>query len=98
MSTALANRRAAGGGVRSSEPIARAQRGERGTRPALFDPVGGEPTLDEVLASAWEGLTAHRTVACPVCGGSMEPAGAQPHEARGTSAVGRCRSCDSTLS
>jgi hypothetical protein len=38
---------------------------------SLFDDVGGEPTLDEVLSGAWEGLAAHQHVACPVCGGDM---------------------------
>ena len=41
--------------------------------PSLFDDVGGEPTLDEVLSGAWEGLAAHQHVACPVCGGEMTP-------------------------
>ena len=32
--------------------------------PSLFD-LGGEPTLDEVLASVWEGLIAHRVERVP---------------------------------
>jgi tRNA(Ile2) C34 agmatinyltransferase TiaS len=56
--------------------------------PTLFEPEGGEPTLDDVLVGAWEGLTAHRTVDCPVCGGEMVSA----------AAAGRCGSCGSELS
>lgn len=51
--------------------------------------VGDGPTLADVLASAWEGLAAHATVACPVCHGELEPHG---------SGGGRCRSCGTTLS
>jgi hypothetical protein len=50
--------------------------------------VGNGPTLADVLASAWEGLSARVTVACPICHGELDP---QP---RGG---GRCRSCGTTL-
>ena len=33
-------------------------------------------SLDELLSGVWEGLAAHRPVACPVCGSDMTPAGA----------------------
>jgi hypothetical protein len=33
--------------------------------------VGGEPTLDEVLVGVWEGLAAHRSAPCLVCGEEM---------------------------
>jgi hypothetical protein len=81
--------------------------------PPLFEPEGGEPTLDDVLVGAWEGLTAHRAVDCPVCGGEMAPAygGHAPRSddpgdrpAQGTitlapaPAAGRCGSCGSELS
>ncbi len=52
-------------------------------------PSGGRLSLDEVMSSAWAGLTAGVPVACPVCGERMAPA--EPH-------VGRCHSCASTLS
>jgi hypothetical protein len=52
--------------------------------------VGEGPTLADVLASAWEGLAAHATVACPVCHGELEP--------RPRGEGGRCRSCGTTLS
>ncbi|MBW3607227.1 MAG: hypothetical protein KY463_02535 [Actinobacteria bacterium] len=46
-------------------------------------------TLEDVLSGAWEDLTAHRTAACPVCAGAMEP-----RYGAGPAAVGgRCRSC-----
>jgi hypothetical protein len=62
--------------------------------PTLFESEGGEPTLDGVLVDAWEGLTAHRVVDCPVCGGELAPvygAHAKPH-------LGRCGSCGAELS
>jgi hypothetical protein len=80
--------------------------------PTLFEPQGGEPTLDDVLVGAWEGLTAHRTVDCPVCGGEMAPAyvtqaavpddsGAGSPQGTLTRArapeAGRCGSCGSEL-
>ena len=50
-------------------------------------------TLEDVLSGAWEDLTAHRTAACPICDGAMEP-----RYGAGPSAVGgRCRSCRTEL-
>ncbi len=50
---------------------------------------GGEATLDELLVGAWEGLSARRPVACPVCTGPMRPcAGA---------VGGACGTCGSRL-
>lgn len=50
-------------------------------------------TLEDVLSGAWEDLTAHRTAACPICDGALEP-----RYGAGPSAVGgRCRSCRSEL-
>ena len=55
---------------------------------------GGRATLEDVLSGAWEGLAAHRTVSCPVCGGEMAPR----YGAGGAAPVGgRCTSCHSTL-
>ncbi len=62
--------------------------------PSLFDSVGGEPTLDEMIAGAWEGLIAHRAVACPVCAGPMRPA----YGAQALPIGGRCESCATTFS
>jgi hypothetical protein len=64
------------------------------TAPTLFDAQGGEPTLDEAIVGAWEGLTAHRSVHCPVCGESMPP----EYGAHALPVGGRCRACGSTLS
>jgi hypothetical protein len=72
----------------------RAREGEgAASSPSLFDNLGGEPTLDELLAGVWEGLGAHRSVPCPACGGEMNPeygAHAQP-------VGGRCGDCGSVL-
>ena len=50
---------------------------------------GGGATLDELLVGAWEGLSARRLVACPVCAGSMRP--------RGGASGGACEGCGSRL-
>lgn len=50
---------------------------------------GGEATLDELLVGAWEGLSARRPVACPVCSGAMKP--------RAGAAGGGCGDCGSQL-
>ena len=60
----------------------------------LFDDLGGEPTLDELVSGAWEGLVAHRPVPCPVCGGQL----AAVDDANGRAAEGRCGDCGTTLS
>jgi hypothetical protein len=63
--------------------------------PTLFDRPGGEPSLDEVISSAWEVLAARQPVACPVCrGGLLEP----QYGAHARPIAGRCSSCGSTLS
>jgi hypothetical protein len=62
--------------------------------PTLFDQMGGELTLDDLIVGAWEGLTAHAVVGCPVCGGEMAPeygSHAQP-------VASRCHDCGSSLS
>lgn len=51
---------------------------------------GGGPTLDDVMTSAWEGLSARRPVECPVCKAPMHSL-----ELPGTG--GWCTSCHSTL-
>ena len=55
---------------------------------------GGELTLDEMLVVAWEGVTAHNEVSCPVCRGAM----VSRYPAAGPESLGgRCRDCGSTL-
>jgi hypothetical protein len=70
-----------------------AHRGEpRDEAPPAAEGRGGR-TLDELIVGVWEDLTAHRAVACPICGGSMSPrygSGAAP-------VGGRCASCHSSL-
>ena len=69
--------------------------------PLGLDRVEGEPTLDDLLAGVWEGLSARRAVRCPVCAGEMEPVapGSTTRAAGAARAVaGRCRECSATLS
>jgi hypothetical protein len=66
----------------------------RGTAQTLFDEVGGEPMLDEVLVRVWEGLIAHRLVECPVCGAEMQP----KYGAHALPIGGRCGDCGTTVS
>ena len=56
--------------------------------------MGGEPTLDELIAGVWEGLAAHAVVACPVCEGEMGP----EYGAHALPIGGPLHSCGSTLS
>jgi hypothetical protein len=67
---------------------------EAATRPLFDEAMGGEPTLEELIAGVWEGLAVHGTSSCPVCGAAMEArfgAHAGPVD-------GRCTSCGATLS
>jgi hypothetical protein len=61
---------------------------------SLFDEaMGGEPTLEELIAGVWEGLAVHGTSSCPVCGAEMKArfgAHARPVD-------GRCAGCGATL-
>ena len=56
--------------------------------------LGGEPTLDEVVSGVWEGLAAHQSVACPVCGDEMRP----EYGAHARPIGGRCQDCGTRLS
>ena len=81
-----------------SSAVALRPSGWRSQVPSLFDRAGGEPTLDDVLASVWEGLAARSTAACPICGGPMEPVyGARGNRERAPDGA-RCTSCGSSLS
>jgi hypothetical protein len=62
--------------------------------PTLFDGAGGQPGLDETLVRLWEGLAAHRLVACPVCGSEMRPT----YGVHALPIGGQCAECGSTLS
>src|SRR5436305_1409189 len=61
--------------------------------PLVGQVAGGEPMLDELLVGVWEGLTAHRAVECPVCGGDMRP----EYGAQALPVGGRCDDCGSTV-
>jgi hypothetical protein len=61
--------------------------------PTLLDRVGGEPTLDDLIAGVWEGLAAHQVVECPVCRGEMDPECA----AHARPVGGSCSACGTTL-
>jgi hypothetical protein len=61
--------------------------------PSQFDGLGGEPTLDELIAGVWEGLAVHRVVECPVCEGEMVPRPGAHRDAAG----GRCTGCGAEL-
>jgi hypothetical protein len=66
---------------------------QRPTAPPATPSSPAARTLDELISGAWEGLSAHQTVMCPVCTGPMAPrygSGARP-------VGGRCRRCASTL-
>jgi len=62
--------------------------------PSLFDELGGEPTLDDLIVGAWEGLTAHDVVACPICGGEMAP----EYGVHARPVAGGCQDCGTRLS
>ena len=61
--------------------------------PSLFDLTGEGGTLDELIVSLWEGLSAHRDVACPVCAEKMSPEYGVHARAIG----GHCSACSSTV-
>ena len=65
-----------------------------GEAPTLFADVGGEPTLDELVSGAWEGLAADQGVPCPVCGAEM----VAHYGAHARPLGGRCRDCETVLS
>jgi hypothetical protein len=76
------------------DPLAQTRHAHADVLPSLFDVLGGEPTLDDVVVGAWEGLTAHMTATCPVCEGEMKP----EYGAHALPLGGRCETCGSALS
>lgn len=84
--------------------FARDRESERIAAPAV--PVGGDQhadesmvqqggglTLDDLVVGVWEGLTAHRTVACLACGEAMTPR----YSAGPAPVGGRCTGCGTTI-
>jgi hypothetical protein len=61
--------------------------------PSRLGWTGEGGTLDDLLASLWEAIEAHRTIECPVCAGEMRPA----YGAHARAIGGKCVSCGSTL-
>ena len=51
------------------------------------------PTLDDLVAGAWEGLLAGAPASCVVCGTTMHPRYSGGHAPVG----GRCTGCGTTL-
>jgi hypothetical protein len=56
--------------------------------------LGGEPTLDTLVSGVWEGLAAHRSATCPLCGGEMKP----DDGVHALPIGGRCQGCDTHMS
>jgi hypothetical protein len=71
-------------------PAARSGRQLRLVRPGDQRPRRG--SLDEVIASAWAGVSARASVACPVCDARMSPT-----LTRSGHTSGECSSCSTTL-
>jgi hypothetical protein len=61
--------------------------------PSLFEVADARGTLDELIVSVWEGLRAHASVACPLCGEEMEP----EYGVHARAVGGRCSGCGSTV-
>jgi hypothetical protein len=94
--TAPARGREAGRGDGARVPLSERLRAERDTAGGVGSGAsrarttrGGGATLDDVLVGAWEGLSARRPVACPVCAGPMQPGA--------VAAGGACGDCGSQL-
>jgi hypothetical protein len=73
--------------------------------PSFTTVPGGGLTLDELISSVWEGLTARETVACPVCGERMLPSDAGDRRPDGGDqrggappSSGKCSGCGAVLS
>jgi hypothetical protein len=89
-------RAARGGAIRDrapgQTPVAEPVGGDLHVHDRRDAPSGG-PTLDDLVVGVWEGLAAHRTVACLACGEAMTPRYGAGHAPVG----GRCRGCGTTI-
>jgi hypothetical protein len=56
--------------------------------------LGGEPTLDALVSGVWEGLAAHKSVSCLLCGQEMTP----DYGAHARPIGGSCHHCGTRLS
>jgi hypothetical protein len=79
----------------SEPPVAESVRecGEVTGVPLVAGAAHGGATLDQVILGAWNELTAHTAVACPVCRGKMVPR----YGSESLPVGGRCRRCGTTL-
>lgn len=57
-------------------------------------PVGGAPTLDDLLTGIWDTVASDQPATCPVCQGVLEPR----HGAGAVPVGARCTSCGTELS
>ena len=55
--------------------------------------AGREPSLDQLLVSAWDSLAANQSIDCPLCGQPMAPV----YGAQAKPIGGRCGGCGTTL-
>jgi hypothetical protein len=79
-----------------SAAVALRDPGQAHARLSLFDHVAdAEPTLEDLIASVWEGLGVPGEAPCPVCGNGPMVAERQAGAGR---VRGRCTSCGSALS
>jgi len=82
--------------VEAAAPMAAAAPMEAAAAPERSAPAGARrqgPTLDDLVAGAWEGLLAGAPAACLACGSAMTPR----HSAGAGVVGGRCGGCGSTL-
>jgi hypothetical protein len=59
----------------------------------LFESATDEATLDERIVAVWEGVSAHQSVECPVCGGELRP----EYGAHARAIGGKCARCGSSI-
>jgi hypothetical protein len=79
--------------VSTAVALRRSEPGSR--RLSLFGEIGSvQPTLEALIACAWEDLSVTGSAACPICGQAMEA----DSGAGGGAAGGRCTACGATLS
>jgi hypothetical protein len=77
--------------------VAPAEAGPASAVPETFETASARrqgPTLDDLVAGAWEGLLAGATADCLVCGTPLAPR----HSAGAGVVGGRCGGCGTTLS
>ena len=90
----IASRFGRGGGVPAAARQRRRPPGTSTACDAVFPRSADGQTLDDVIVGAWEDLSAHRTVTCPLC----HAVAMRPRYGSGQGAVGgRCDDCGTVL-